>query len=352
VIAAEATVKYDVDASDFTSSPSLAKLEAKAEASAELKNFRVNLIGKDEFGFITLQFTSLSFSAKTGSSPKVEPNLANVEFKGALEYLMKLKDYLAPEGGLFNSLPSASGDGLVPLEESGLQFTPIFEVTKGKVAVGFNLGLPTLAVGVFSLSNLQVGMLVTLPFNSDPMTARFNVSSKESPFLLTVGIFGGGGFFLIELGLNGVRSLEISLEFGAAAQFDIGIASGSVSVMAGIYFAMQTDPEEKLELSGFVRLNGRVEVLCIITISVEFLLTLSYVKPPGVAKGRAELTVTIEVAFFSKDVSMTVEKEFGGNSTGASTGKVGALAAAPGGPVRYADLMSESNYEQYVGAFA
>ena len=30
----------------------------------------------------------------------------------------------------------------------------------------------------------------------------------------------------------------------------------------------------------------------------------------------------------------------------------GALAAAPGGPVRYADLMSESSYEQYVGAFA
>lgn len=351
IIAAEATVKYDVDASDFTESPSLAKLEAKAEASAELKNFRVNLIGKEEFGFITLQFTSLSFSAKTGSSPKVEPSLANVEFKGALEYLMELRKYLAPESGLFNSLPSAMGGDIVPMEDGGLQFTPIFEVTSGKVAVGFNLGLPTLAVGVFSLSNLQVGMLITLPFNSDPMTARFNVCSKDSPFLLTVGIFGGGGFFLIELGLNGIRSLEISLEFGAAAQFDIGIASGSVSVMAGIYFAMRTDPSEQLELSGFVRLNGRVEVLCIITISVEFLLTLSYVKPPGVAKGRAELTVTIEVAFFSKDVSMTVEKEFGGNSTGASVGKTGALAAAPG-PVRYQDLMSELNYEQYVGAFA
>ncbi|MEY4372396.1 MAG: hypothetical protein RL219_1165 [Actinomycetota bacterium] len=352
IIAAEATVKYDVSASDFTSSPSLSKLETKAEARAELKNFRVNLIGIDEFGFITLQFSSLTFSAKTGAGAKVEPNLANVEFKGALEYIMELRRYLAPESGLFNSLPSASGGDVVPLEDSGLQFNPIFDVSSSKVAVGFTLGLPTLAVGVFSLSNLEVGMLITLPFNSDPMTAKFNVSRKDRPFLLTVGIFGGSGFFGIELGLNGIRSLEISLEFGAAAQFDIGIASGSVSVMAGIYFGMRTDPDEQLELSGFVRLNGRVEVLCIITISIEFLLTLSYVKPPGVAKGRAELTVTVEVAFFSKDVTMTVEKEFGGNSTGASVGKSASALAAPGGPVRYADLMSQTNYDDYVGAFA
>ena len=158
-----------------------------------------------------------------------------------------------------------------------------------------------------------------------------------------------------------MRSLEISLEFGAATQFDVGVASGSVSVVGGIYFAIKTldDPadQQQLELTGYVRLNGRLEVLCIITISLEFLLSLSYIDPPGSAKGRAKLTVTVEVAFFSTDVTMEVEKEFGGNSTGSAPvgpGKSASLGALRGDhQVRYVDVMTSlADYNDYLGAFA
>jgi len=341
------TVQYAAE--DLLALPDPSKIEAAVEGQAELTNFRINLIGSGAYKFITLQFSSMRFTARTGADPKVDPSIASVDFSGALKYLMKLKDYLLPEGGLFGKKEPDSG------KSSGLKFTPIFDLDSKHVAVGFDLGIPTIAVGVFSLSNLEVGMLVTLPFNSDPLTVAFHVCRKDKPFLLTVGIFGGGGFFAMELGTSGVRSLEISLEFGAAAQLDVGVASGSVSVMGGIYFAIKTDPTEQLELTGYVRLNGRLEVLGIITISVEFLLSLTYLEPPGSAKGRAEVTVTVEVAFFSTSVSMSVEKEFGGNSTGSGPtpkGKVGPAVAPVDQPVRYADLMTWIDYSDYVDAFA
>ena len=325
------------------------KYDASLEAVADLTNFSVNLIGTT-YKFVVLQFAGINFTAKTGSDAKVSPNLQKIDFDGALKYLMKLKDYFVPEGGMFGKKNGSESNAL-----AGFKFTPIFELDKNFVRFGIDVGIPTLAVGVFSLSNLEVGVAFKLPFNSDPFTAYFHVCRADKPFLLTVGIFGGGGFFEMEIGLSGVRMMRIGLEFGAAAQLDIGVASGSVSVMGGISLEMISDPEEKLTLMGYVRLNGRLEILCIITLSLEFLLSLSYIDPPGTAKGRAQLTVTVEVVFFSADVTMEVEKEFGGNSAGdkpVPAGGVGAAIAPGGGTVRYGELLTFQDYETYVDAFA
>ena len=361
------SVAVEYSAADLLAVPDASKITASIESRADLTDFRVALFGTGSLGFVVLHFESLSFTAKTGQDPAVKPNLKEVEFLGAMQYIAELARYLLPESGLFNP-PGGGGASPVPATSSaitpytdsggGLEFTPIFNLTSDSVAVGFTLGIPTIAVGVFSLSNLEVGMLVTLPFNDDPLTARFNVCRADRPFQLTVGIFGGGGYFELEIGLNGVRSLVISLEFGAAASLDVGVASGSVSVVAGITFSVVDDGSGSVvTLQGFVRLNGRLEILGIITISVEFLLSLTYVSPPGVAKGRAKVTVTVEVAFFSKDVSMEVEKTFGGGETGmrpVHRGPTPSLAPPPpsGGPVRYVDLMTSDNYLDYVAAFA
>jgi hypothetical protein len=233
--------------------------------------------------------------------------------------------------------------------------------------MGFTLGVPSLSLGAFSLSNLEVGMLVNLPFDSLPMTARFNVCRKDRPFMLSVGFLGGGGFFALEVGLDGVRSLEISLEFGANMQIDLGVASGGVTVVAGIHFVVKSDPD-LVELTGYFRLNGRLEIIGLITVSAEFLLSLTYVDPPGVAKGRAEVSFTVEVAFFSATVTAECERTFagGGGSAPSAAGRVssgpaalGVVATAtdfvgppPPVPGSAADYMSQSQWSAYVGAFA
>jgi hypothetical protein len=154
-----------------------------------------------------------------------------------------------------------------------------------------------------------------LPFVDGKPVVDFNISRRDHPFLVAVAIFGGGGFFHLQVDTAGIKELEASIEFGATASIDIGVASGGVHVMAGIYFSLQRrDPGTEMgaTLSGDRRMGGSLSVLGLVTISVEFNLTFAYQSDTKKAYGRATLTVQVEVAFISKSVELTVERAFGG----------------------------------------
>ena len=327
------------------SSIAVPEIEPSVDASAVLKNFEVSLFGSGTYRFVVLEFESLTFEMKTGSDPKVTPSIRNIDFEGALRFVKNLASHFLPEGGLFG------GGG----KSTGLDFTPIFDVDSKHVEVGFDLGIPTIAVGVFSLANLEIGILINLPFDSAPLTASFHVCRVDKPFMLSVGFLGGGGFFALEVGLDGVRRLEVSLEFGANAQVDLGIASGGVSMVAGIHFLVKSSPDT-VELNGYFRMNGHLQVLGIISLSCEVLLTLTYMSPPGVAKGRASVSFTVEIAFFSTTVSTEVEKTFAGSESASSAASIGsfrpALTASAVTPPLVTDFMSATDWADYVGAFA
>jgi hypothetical protein len=164
---------------------------------------------------------------------------------------------------------------------------------------------------MFSLSNLSLGAGFTVPFIGQPLSVRFNFCTREQPFHLTVSMFGGGGFFGITLDPHGVQILEASFEFGAAIEIDFGVASGGVSVMAGIYFRMEQDAAS---LTGYFRLGGHVDVLGIITASLELYLELRYEFETGKCVGKAELTIEISVFIFSGSVTITCERKFAGSN--------------------------------------
>jgi hypothetical protein len=114
-----------------------------------------------------------------------------------------------------------------------------------------------------------------------------------------------------------MKTLEAALEFGAAAAIDIGVASGEVHIMAGIYFSLQrkeNTTDLAATLTGYLRMGGSLSVLGLIKISVEFNLSFTYDGARDKAYGRATLTVEVEIAFFSKSVELTVERAFGGSN--------------------------------------
>jgi hypothetical protein len=127
-----------------------------------------------------------------------------------------------------------------------------------------------------------------------------------------VSLLGGGGFFAIGVGTEGVREIEAALEFGAALSINLGVASGSVEIKAGVYFHWKT---ALVELAGYVRLHGELSVLGLISASLTFNLQLAYLKDSGhsVVWGEATLEVEIEILFLSFSVSVTCRREFGGS---------------------------------------
>jgi hypothetical protein len=99
-------------------------------------------------------------------------------------------------------------------------------------------------------------------------------------------------------------------------------------------------------------MNGHLQVLGIISLSCEVLLSLTYMSPPGVAKGRASVSFTVEIAFFSTTVSTEVEKTFAGSESASSSASVRPAIAASALPPLATDFMSATDWSDYVGAFA
>jgi hypothetical protein len=159
---------------------------------------------------------------------------------------------------------------------------------------------------------MSIGAGFTLPFNSEPMAVRFNFSERENPFSLTVSLFGGGGFFALGIGTEGVNEIEAALEFGAAIAIDLGVASGGIEVKGGVYFHWQQD---LVELTGYVRLHGELSVIGLISASLTFNLQLSYLKEgnKSVVWGEASLIIEVEVLVFSGSVEVHCRREFAGS---------------------------------------
>jgi hypothetical protein len=110
---------------------------------------------------------------------------------------------------------------------------------------------------------------------------------------------------------TGLVVLELALEAGAVLAVDLGVASGSVSAMLGVYLRLEGDGGS---LTGYFRLRGEVDVLGLISASIELYLELSYDFATGKMVGSASLTVKVEVLFFSTSVTISAERQFAGSN--------------------------------------
>ncbi|KPK82028.1 MAG: hypothetical protein AMS25_03870 [Gemmatimonas sp. SM23_52] len=279
--------------------------EPSYTVSAKVQDFTLDL-----FNIIAIEVNSVRFNKEAGEKADVKADVEDVTFAGPLAFVEQLQ----------NVIPS---DGFVDAD---------IDVLPTGIKAGFTLALPTIGVGVFTLDNMSLGGRLSVPFTGDPVRFRFNFCTREQPFTLTVYALGGGGFFSIELGLDGVELLEAALEFGASIAVDFGVASGGVSIKAGVYFKMESDVAT---LTGYFRLNGHVDVLGLITASILFYLALTYQSSPKMVWGEATLTIEIEILFFSMSVDIKCRKEF---------------TTPP--PPHFADLMTADEWVTYQLAYA
>jgi hypothetical protein len=239
--------------------------------------------------FLKIPFKKMSFETHPGQKTVFDVDMAPIAFDGPLSFINALKDIIPLNG----------------FDPPGLDITP-----EGVVA-SFSLAIPTIGFGVFSIQNINLIASLCLPFGGDPVRLRFAFCERHNPFLLTVSIYGGGGFFGMNLGPDGIELIEGSLEFGGCVAISLGVASGGVYVMAGVYFKMEfKGGQDQLQLTGYLRAGGALCVLGLITISMEFYMAINYQTSPKRLWGEASVTVEVEVAFFSKSVCVKMERDF------------------------------------------
>jgi len=255
---------------------------------AELRDFALHLLPGAEM--VRFKFEHISFRGGSDGKAEVDVVINDIEFVGLLGFVEVLKD-------------------LIPLD--GFSDPPYLDVSPSGITAGFSLGLPNVAVGVFSLSNMSLGADVQVPFLGKVVTVGFNFCTRERPFALSVTFIGGGGWFLMRLSPDGLEVLELGLEAGAMLSVDFGVASGSISAVIGIYMRLEGDAGS---LTGYFRLRGEVDVLGLISACIELYLALTYQFDTGKMVGKARLTIKVEVLFFSASVTIEAERRFAGSN--------------------------------------
>lgn len=279
------------------------------QLTGKIVDFTINLAD-----VVTVKFDQFSFTSVDGKKPDVHVEIADITFTGALEFVNELRNYLQP---------------------ANFADPPFLDVTPQGITAGYSLTIPAVSVGAVSIANIALGARLTLPFTGEPMRLRFNLSERQSPFTVSVAPFGGGGFFALAVGMDGVETLEASLEFGGCVAIDLGVASGGISLMAGIYLKIDVSTDHS-QLTGYVRANGALEVIGLITVSLEFYLGLDYDFGSGKAWGECRVSVKVEVLLFSASVTVTMRKQFAGSS----------------GDPPFGVMMPQPRWEAYAAAFA
>ncbi|HWY45334.1 MAG TPA: hypothetical protein VNX66_17685 [Candidatus Sulfotelmatobacter sp.] len=267
-------------------------------------------------GVIGIKFKSLNFNASAGKKLDVAAEIEGdgLQFLGDLSFLNELRKIIPSDG---------------------FQDPPSLEVTTEGVTAGYSLAIPSIGIGVFSLENIKLSAALTLPFLPPaPLRFRFAFAERESPFIITVSLLGGGGFFGIAVGPDGVEMLEASFEIGAQCSIDVVVATGSVHIMAGVYLKIDLVSNES-QLTGYLRAGGSLDVLGLISASVEFYLGFTYYfGPPCKIAGEATITIEVHVLFFSASVHASLRREFSDPQ------------------ISFADLIAPADWNYYCDSFA
>ncbi|MBB4987089.1 hypothetical protein [Streptomyces nymphaeiformis] len=235
-----------------------------------------------QLGLLEVGIGSMTYTQKDDRPPRLEVDGVTLNVSGSLNLLKELfaKVQLGP-------------------------VAPDIAVTPQQISVGYSLPIPEVTTVGFSLRNILFRLGVTIPLDGAPLTVQLAFASRANPFALNVLLFGGGGYVDLAITDNKVTRFEAALEFGASASIGIGIAKAEVHVLGGIRYELAAGGGT--QLSGYLRFGGAVDILGLISVSLEVVITLTYtntVESPNALIGRATLVVTIDLTFYSDSVTV------------------------------------------------
>ncbi|MFL6313346.1 MAG: hypothetical protein ACJ71W_14690 [Terriglobales bacterium] len=142
----------------------------------------------------------------------------NVQFSGALDIIQAVFSRIQ---AIASFLPGGKAAGLK------------IALSDGKLTVEDNFALPTLPLGLGELSGISLDL--GLGIQLSPLSAGFTVGigSPDNPFNWIVSPLAGNG--LVDLGLKNNRpNIDLQAGIGLALAIDLGIASGSASIVIAL----------------------------------------------------------------------------------------------------------------------
>lgn len=300
---------------------------------ATLTPFAIHLFGKTGgSNFLSIHFDALKLRAQPGQALDCKTDVTLVEPGKALGFVSRLSALFGGRSG-FYLLPSTRG-----------------------IEVGYQYSKPYDVLGGFIVQNINFSIAASLPFDNSPVRTTLKLAEKEKPFLISAGIYGGGGFLCVRTRADTLEVLEASFEYGAMAAFGYGPVTGTGRITAGIYIRMGG---RQPVIEGFFCAAGEASVAGLIHVSAMLRVVISNQLNSGQVSGEAVYTFSFSLGIFDYTYSAAVAYAKGGDSGGGGQAALPAdervlLASAPlpadsavasDGPGLYAGLLSPAKAE-------
>jgi hypothetical protein len=233
-----------------------------------------------ETELLRLTFGQLTFTQEPGKAPSLDVSGLDMKFVGDLQLLQVLQQ------------------AVVGLGDNG----PKVDASPTGVVASYSLPIPEVSTGSFVMRDIVFRAGIDVPFTGDPVVVTLGFASRDQPFNLSVLALGGGGYVSLQLDHTGLRSIEAALEFGATIAINFLIATAEVHAMGGIRFAQL--PDKTVDLAGYIRIGGSVDVLGLVSVSVELMVELHYEPDSNEMVGHATLVVDIDLTLYSHKVEL------------------------------------------------
>ncbi|MEV5017692.1 hypothetical protein ACIGW1_31895 [Streptomyces sp. NPDC053780] len=247
------------------------------DTSCEVRDFALVLPVPSK-PLVRLQFGSLSYTHTSGGPPRIDVGSVDVTFLGELQLVQELGEAVA------------LGD-----------VEPYIDVTRKGLVARYSLPVPSVTSGAFVMRDVAVNTRIEVPFDGRPVSLSLGFASQQNPFRLAVLMFGGGGYLELEVNHKGLQRLEAALEFGATMAVDFVVARGEVHAFGGVRFELT---DNKATITGYLRIGGCVEILGLVSVSIELCISLAYQTDTKALVGRATLVIEIDLTLWSDSIEL------------------------------------------------
>lgn len=273
----------------------------RTSMQATLSPFDIHLFGSEATRFLTVRMDKLELTLPPGGKLECRTKVLKVTPGKALGFVSNLAKMLGLDSN-FTIIPTFNG-----------------------IFVSYAYASEYQLLGGFVLQNIAFSIGATLPFDNSPVRVEVKLSDKLKPFLISAGIYGGGGFFRIQTRADTIEVLEASFEYGFVGGFGYGVLSGSGRVTAGIYIRLGG---KDAMIEGFFCAMGEVNIASLFRAGAALRVSLGYQPGSGQMAGVAEYTFSFSIGWFDYEYGVQVQYLKDGDAQGAGNNRIAAMAAA------------------------
>ncbi len=209
--------------------------DIKVVSRADMSEFEIRLFG-DSFDVFTMIFSKASFTYELGKDPEFSITFVDYVIGKEAEFLKDLQTQMGQDSGGVYVEPVAGFPG---------------------ITAGYRLALPAIGLGAVTFMNVGLTAGAVLPFDNREAFFSVGISTRRDPFIILVGLWGGGGHFTLYTNGRKLLGYDASFVFAGGGAISAGLLELEGRVSVGVFVRKLGDISE---ISGdfFAGGSGRI----------------------------------------------------------------------------------------------